>query len=511
MGHLLLIVGAALLFAWWASPVSIKKYRLFFLFILSFGAASLFWATPEVIVDAARYFTQAKQLKVYGMGYFFKEWGNEIFAWTDMPVVPFFYGLIFKLFGEQRLYIQLATSLCFASTVVLTCQLGKTLWDEDIGFYGGLLLLGIPYLYTQIPLMLVDVPTMFFLVLSMVIVAHALQKGGFWWIAGAGLSLIFVLGAKYSTWLLLSVMAVVFAQTFLKDPRRATRKGFAVALFVIICCGLFFFYYQEVLVEQIQLLFTYQKPGLKHWGESYISTFIFQVHPLITAGAIFSVLVAIAKKDWKYLVISYLIFLLLVLQIKRIRYTLPVFPMLTLMSAYGLQEIKNRKLIQHLVFSVVGSSLAVAFFCYLPFLQTMGVQNLQAAGKYLDKINTSTAEIIIITEEKPVLNPAISVPLLDIYTQKKVYYTGRLLSSEERERAKSSPLRFTWEYPMPKYYSLESGQGVQPDGLAIIADRPDFSANQDLQKKIAEFSQSKNFHRTTGVFQHQTYVTIYHK
>jgi hypothetical protein len=79
------------------------------------------------------------------------------------------------------------------------------------------------------------------------------------------------------------------------------------------------------------------------------------------------------------------------------------------------------------------------------------------------------------------------------------------------EKAKSSPLRFTWEYPMPEYYMFEDGREKQTDGLVIVADVPDFSQDPDLLKKIAAFSQSKTFQQTSGVFQYQTYVTVYHK
>jgi len=511
MSYFIIIVASALLLAWSISFISFKKHRLPFLFVISFVAASLFWSEPEVIVDGARYFTQAKQLKINGMGYFFREWGKGVFAWTDLPVVPFFYGLIFKLFGEQRIFVQLATTLCFSCTVMLTYQLGKILWNEDIGFYGGLLLLGIPYLYTQIPLMLVDVPTMFFLILSMVLVTHALTKGGLWWLAAAGLSLFLVFGAKFSTWLLLSVMPIIFVCFFFKDPLRTTRRGVLIAMIAAALCGAFFVYFQEVMGEQIKFLVTYQKPGLKRWGESYASTFLFQVHPFITAGILLSALVAVVKKDLKYLIICYLVLLLIFMQVKRIRYTLPVFPMLALLASYGLQEIQNPRLVKHLVFSVVGTSLAVALFFYLPFMQTMGVQNLQAAGKYLNGVDAVTAEVIIIAGEKPVLNPAISVPLLDIYTKKDLYYGGRPPSPEDLEKAKTSPLRFTWEYPMPEYYMFEDGREKQTDGLVIVADVPDFSQDPDLSQKIAAFSQSKTFQQTSGVFQHQTFVTVYHK
>ncbi len=36
--------------------------------------------------------------------------GHGIQAWMDLPAVPFFDGLIFKLFGEYRVSIQLFTA-----------------------------------------------------------------------------------------------------------------------------------------------------------------------------------------------------------------------------------------------------------------------------------------------------------------------------------------------------------------------------------------------------------------
>ena len=45
------------------------------LFVISFAVGALSWAEPEVIVDTARYFTQAKHVELYGVGYFLAEWG----------------------------------------------------------------------------------------------------------------------------------------------------------------------------------------------------------------------------------------------------------------------------------------------------------------------------------------------------------------------------------------------------------------------------------------------------
>ena len=276
-----------------------EKRKAVVLFAVSYGLASCFWSVPEVIVDSARYFTQAKQLSVYGIDFFAEQWGKKIFAWTDLPLVPFMDGLIFKLFGEQRVFIQALNTLFFALTVMLTYQLGKDLWDEETGFYGGLLLLGYPYLYSQVPLLLVDVPTMFFFMLGVVATVKALKKGGAHRIILAGLSLFLVFYIKFSTWILLTLIPIICFYYIYLNPRQAIKRTIGTALVALVLIGVFFLIYKDVLAQQLAFLMEYQKPGLKRWGESYISTFLFQIHPFVSGAALVGCWAAVRKADFR--------------------------------------------------------------------------------------------------------------------------------------------------------------------------------------------------------------------
>jgi len=73
------------------SPAAMMVDRLspFVIFIVYFLCGIFFWRMPEVNIDASRYFTQAKHLELFGVRYFLSEWGREIHAWTDMPLIPF--------------------------------------------------------------------------------------------------------------------------------------------------------------------------------------------------------------------------------------------------------------------------------------------------------------------------------------------------------------------------------------------------------------------------------------
>ena len=546
-----LIIISGIIFAYMLTRLSRLQVALtfpkfsssIFLFLLSFVSVMPFWKVPEVIVDASRYFTQAKHLDVYGIGYFLKEWGRDINIWTDMPLIPFFYGLIFKLFGESRIYIQAFTTLLFSLTVVLTYNIGKTLWDETVGFYGGLLLLGIPYLFSQIPLMLVDVPAMFFLTLSIFTYSKALTRGGMW-IGFSSIAIFLAFFSKYSTWLMLSVLIVIFVVYVVQhlDKSGVKSKGtggsksqrefgvqstsnylcraFVVAFTSCLLIGIFFWYKLDVFSEQIRLLTTFQKPGLRRWEESFISTFFFQIHPIITVSAAYSAYVALKRRDIKYAIISWLIIFILLFQIKRIRYIIMIFPQLALMASYGLQEIRDRRIVRFIVSCTVIFSLLIAVLAYLPFLRNTSAVNIKSAGNFLNSLDASEIEVFTLQAKNQEVNPAVSVPILDLFTKKQIIYHYDKDFSPPLMDFEKSPLRFTWEYKNPEYYAvipsnpplLKRGRGDFQVKTAVIVIASDIEQSfpPHIEQRTNEYSKSKVFKVSEGVFRFRTVVKVYY-
>jgi hypothetical protein len=528
------IIFAYILTWFWAKisfPTTTQKFSSsLFLFLVSFAAVMPFWRVPEVIVDVSRYFTQAKHLSVYGIGYFIREWGRDINIWTDMPLISFIYGLIFKFFGESRAFIQAFTTFLFSMTVVLTYNIGKTLWNETVGFYGALLLLGIPYLFSQIPLMLVDVPTMFFLTLAVFAFIKALKHGGSW-VLISSIAIFLAFFSKYSTWLMLSVLPVIFA-VYLHSVRNSSEslipvaeqggiisnglnsqrilfyRCAAIAALSVLLIGMIFLYKFDVFSEQLRLLMTFQKPGLRRWEESFVSTFFFQIHPFITAFAVYSAYAAFRKRELKYAVISCLIILILLLQIKRIRYIVMAFPMLTLMASYGLQEIRDKDIRKFIVLCIVISSLTIGIFAYLPFLQKISTVNLKHAGEFLYSIDEKNIEVFAMPQKEPDINPAVSVPVLDLFTKKRITYhydKGLYPLLEDFER---SPLRFTWEYRNPEYYTAESEN--EKKALLLIINDVEQKLPDYIEQRIKFYSRSKVFKTWEGVFSYKTVVVVYY-
>jgi hypothetical protein len=180
--------------------------------------------------------------------------------------------------------------------------------------------------------MLVDVPTMFFLALSVFTFLKALDHGGARWTGCASLALLLAAFSKYSAWMLLTVLPVIFFVRQRKAKGTTFRRALAVALLSGGLIGAVVAIKFGVFAEQARLLMNYQQPGLERWGESFFSTFFFHVHPFITLAAVASLGIAWRRRDWNYAVICWLVLLVLLFGIRRSRYILPALPMLALMA-----------------------------------------------------------------------------------------------------------------------------------------------------------------------------------
>lgn len=489
-------------------------YRSGLLFLSAFGLGMLFREEPELIVDASRYFAQAKYLELSGPAFFLREWGREIFAWTDLPALPFMYGLIFRYAGESRLAIQLFTTFCFAMTAALTFLLGRKLWDEEAGFTAGLLLLGSPYLFSQVPLLLVDVPLMFLLLLSVYLFILALERGGLL-LPAAAFAIVVTFFAKYSAWLLLTELAVVFAvyrfpaEAGSQDRHGAkTRLQRGLLVFGMAAAGIAGMAWLQagVMQQQLALLKQYQGPGLRRWGESFVSTFLFQVHPVLTLAAVVSCVTALWKRDIRYLLVCWLPLLLVALQIMRIRYLLPVFPLLSLMAAHGLMQVQAAELRRYLLTGVVLSSVLVAVFAFRPFLYAVSSVNLKQAGAFLDTLGAPGAEVFTLYPEASPAGPAVVVPLLDLFTAKQLTYHDTVARDLHAEEIRISPLRFTWEYSSPAYYRRAAGQGK--DALVIIQGRKEERLPEELALREKGYRNVRVFEQDEEEFEFKTFVRV---
>ncbi len=478
------------------------------LFLCSFLVTATLWTEPELIMDAARYFTQAKHLEVYGVRYFINEWGNNIVAWTDLPTIPFLYGLIFKLFGESRVLIQVFTTLLFSSTLVLTYHIGKSLWNDEIGLSAGMFLLGMPFLLSQVPLMLVDVPTMFFFTLSILTFIKALKKGGILLSILASVALFLAVFSKYSTWFLLPALGIILAIFIKEDPKSIFHRSLAIFLLSGLLIGVLVALKFDVIKEQIKLLISYQGPGLGRWGESFLSTFFFQINPFVTLAAACSFFLAAKNKDRKFAIISWPMAFIFIFAIRRIRYVLPVFPLMALMAAYGMQAVRRSELRKFITYATVISSLTITIFGYLPFARKISAINLMEAGEYLNDSGIEPVEVYTLPLKDPVANPSVAVPLLDLFTKRRIVYRYSPELYPPPEDIKTESLRFTWEYKNPRYYTMDP-MAKKPSTIVIVAGESNPTIPPYLQRILQGYQMSKKFEMVADPFRYKTIAEIY--
>jgi len=273
--------------------------------------------------------------------------------------------------------------------------------------------------------------------------------------------------------------------------------------------GIAVIYKYDVISSQMVFLREYQAPGLRRWGESFTSTFLFQAHPFITLAGLFSFYHAFRKRDPKFLIISWLIILIIAMQIRRSRYVLIAFPMLALMASYGLQKVREIEIKRFIVSCIVASSLVTALFAVRPFLQSMSMVNIKDAGIFLDAVRTERVEVYTVYSDGSIVNPAVAVPILDLFTDKDIVYHYDPDLVPPFKKIEKSPLRFTWEYKNPEYYSPGRVVVDQHPAIVVISNGPLKDLPEDLSKRIEGHRIAKTFNTSDGIFSYSPVVSVY--
>ena len=480
------------------------------LFVASFASALPLWLEPEAIIDASRYFVQAKSLEENGVGYFLGEWGRRIPAWTDLPLVPFLDGLVFSWIGEERTYIQALNTLLFALTVVLTSLIGKRIWDEETGLHAGLLLLGIPYLLTQVPLLLVDVPTLFFLTLSIYLFILALEKGGGALLCASSGAIFLAILSKYSTWPMLLLIPITAVVRMRNKPRLTAARAFGVMLMTGLLAGAMLYARYDLVREQLMLLRTYQWSGLSRWHEGFVSTFLFQTHPFVTGLALYGIYRAVRERDIRFLIAGWFVIFIVLLQVRRIRYIVPLFPLFSLMASYGLNRLRDARVRRYISLCAVASSLVIAYTAFLPFLRSTSMANLGQAGKFLDTLDCRSVRVYALPQGNSSGSTFAAIPLLDYHTRKRIISPQEWPGHPDDGDTRRSSLRFTWEARRPDLFAPDG----KDDGcaVAVISDTvPVRLPVEAAGKEGSLLREAGRFDRTSGVFKYQTMVTVYTK
>ncbi len=261
----------------------------------------------------------------------------------------------------------------------------------------------------------------------------------------------------------------------------------------------------EVLMEQVRILWSYQIPRLDFVGESYVSTFLFQTHPLITASTLYSLYIAARNRDKKYLALVIIPALIFLIGIHRIRYILPAFPMLALAASYALQEVKSKRLRLFTASSIAATSIVLAVFGFLPYIETISAVNLKNAGEAIDTLGVDYVEVFAIAPKETIYHPAISVPILDIFTHKRIKFEP-LVELPPEEIINNTALRFTWGYKNPRYYAQGNGEKA----IVVIAQSANEAYPEYLKQTLKGYKLYASFETASArSYAYETVVHVY--
>jgi hypothetical protein len=500
----LAVVAAAVLLSRLEPPI---RWRLPAVLLAALAAGLALAAEPEAVIDAARYFVQAKHLALHGPAAFLRDWGGPIAPWTDLPLAPFLYGVVFRVFGEHRLPQQVFTAGLLALTALATARIGGLLWGPRTGARGALVLLAAPCLLVQVPLLLVDVPAMAAVTLALWALLAVLARPGALRFAAAALAVAAALLVKYSTWVLLgATCGLVLLLELLRGNRRGAVLGALAAGTGALAPALFALAKPDLVKRQLALLSGFQWEGLRRWVESYPSTFLFQTHPLVVVAALGALLLGWRGRDRGVFVAAALPLVLFALGVRRTRYLLPALPMIALLAARGLEALPGRAR-RFAVLAAVGQALLMAFAVNLPFLLWVNTANLKAAGSYLDERGVAAAEVWVQPAPGVFVNPEVAVPLLDYHTAARLLFRGPAPVPPPVEQLRVSSFRFSWEQPLAPWYR---SPGPAPPGAAqvLIAGDPDAPPPGELALRVGGRLPDAAFARD-AVFGYRTLVFIW--
>lgn len=500
----LAVVAAALLFS---SRQVREGWRLPLAVLAAFAAGLALACEPETIVDAARYFTEAKYLAVHGLRAFIRDWGTALPAWTDLPLPAALYGAAFSLLGEHRWVSQAVTAALFAATARATAGSGALLWGAATGVRAALLLLAVPCLLVNVPLLMADVPAMAAVTLAFWALLALAAHGGAPRLLAAALALGAALLVKYSTWVLLGAAGA--AVLLLEAPRRGRAAVVRVAAAgALAVAGVAFpALARPGLVQgQLALLSSFQWEGLRRWVEGYPSTFLFQAHPLLAVAALVALWRGWRQGDRRVLVAAAVPLVLLALGVRRSRYLLPAFPMIALLAARGLEALPGRPR-RFAVLAAAGFSLVTVFAVYLPFFQWVNTANLRDAGSFLDRRGVREAAVALVPTPGLALNPEVAVPLLDYHTGARLVAIGRPQEPPPQESLRTSSFRFSWEAPLPAWYRPDAPPAAGA-ALVLVSGDPDAPLPPEIADRVSGRAPDAVFQRD-AVFRFRTLVSIW--
>ncbi|NOZ82549.1 MAG: hypothetical protein GXN98_01840 [Euryarchaeota archaeon] len=412
---------------------------------------------PELNPDAARYFSEAKFLAVEGVESFVSEWGKRLYVYVDQPLVPFIYGILFKLFGESRLVIQAYNFTLYALLTLLVYRIAQRLWGRRAGSYTALLMLASPYVLSRVPLTLVDVSLSFLTAaLAYSLLAGLSHSNSTRHLLTAGACVALIPFTKLTGGVYLLPLVLVPLTLHLRGESLSPRHlmlpvllGTALALPVLL-------HLAPVLKEQIAtaMILKSRMPEITG-AESVWNLLFYQFSAPVTLLAASGAFMALRRRDWGIaLPLLWFLVPLVIYHDTRIRYMIPAYPALALLAGYALARLSEQRksLACFLAIATVLSSLMLLYLAYVPFAQTNSAADLMRAAKYAERIPVESVDVYAVYPASYNSSLALLIPLFDLHSSKEVLVRGESLMPTKEITPEQRNVSWTWSFELPGYY-----------------------------------------------------------
>ncbi|MFN2365557.1 MAG: hypothetical protein ABR523_03725 [Desulfurivibrionaceae bacterium] len=197
------------------------------------------------------------------------------------------------------------------------------------------------------------------------------------------------------------------------------------------------------------------------------------------------------------------------MEVKRIRYLVPIFPLLAIAAACGIKCLPGQRLRKFLVLSALGASLTLVFGAFLPFTGELSATNIQKSGRFLNSL--AADEIAVYTAPQSARKPnlLINIPLLDLFTHKRIYSLNGSVDPEPPAVEMKSSFRFTWEQQLPDFYQPPEGALNKAAPLVVIYSRTPHLAPA-IRERISRYRRVRAFEQSSGLFGYKTLVKVYY-
>jgi 4-amino-4-deoxy-L-arabinose transferase-like glycosyltransferase len=218
-----------------------ERFIVLLLFVASVVIAISLWSVPEINPDAVLWNYQARYVAENSIVSFLAGFGSVVTSSSGLPVPSLMFGIAYTLFGIHRYVIQALNSTLFGLITVLAYFVGKNVFDDErIGTYSGICFLSSPFILSQVPLMLVDVASSFFIVLGIYCFTVLVKTRKILWGAMSAVPFALALLSKLtSAFVLVPVMIVIFAVGLLRSKqRRMVGRNLGVFFLLLVAAGL---------------------------------------------------------------------------------------------------------------------------------------------------------------------------------------------------------------------------------------------------------------------------------